>query len=308
MIAVTGATGFIGSSICRELLSQGHRLKVLVRTPSKAQCLTESGVQLVQGSITDGAALEQLLVGCHSVIHCAGAVRGRSLQDYYPANVTGVEQLIAAVSQSDSKPRVLIMSSLASREPDLSHYAASKLLGEQAALKAPPEIELTVFRPPAVYGPGDREMLPVFQLMSRGLALIPGSADSRVSLVYIDDLVAAVIAWLGAERVPREVFTLSDPATNGYSWDEIVGVASQVFRRKVRPVFIPYWLLNTIAKCNLFISALFRYQPMLTPGKLRELRHPDWVCGSGALAEAIGWQPRVSLQYGLKLTLPHFRD
>ncbi len=305
MIAVTGATGFIGSSICRELLSQGHQLKILVRTPSKAREFPVSGVQLVQGSVTDSAALEQLLVGCRAVIHCAGAVRGRSLHDFYPANVAGVDQLIAAASKAEGKPRVLIMSSLASREPELSNYAVSKFLGEQAALKSPLGVELTVFRPPAVYGPGDREMLPVFQLMSRGLALIPGAASNRVSLVYIDDLVAAAIAWLDAEEVPQEVFTLSDPAPNGYSWDEIIEVASQVFRRKVRPVFIPYWLLNTVAKCNLLLSALFRYQPMLTPGKLRELRHHDWVCGYEELAQSINWRPRVTLEQGLKLTMPH---
>lgn len=305
MIAVTGATGFIGSSICRELLSQGYQLKVLVRTPSKARGLTKSGVQLVTGSVTDSAALQQLLVGCRAVIHCAGAVRGSSLDDFYPANVSGVEQLIAAASQEDSKPRVLILSSLAAREPDLSNYAMSKFLGEQAALKSSLGVELTVFRPPAVYGPGDREMLPVFQLMSRGLALIPGSANSRVSMVYIDDLVAAVVAWLGAKQVPKDVFTLSDPAPNGYSWDEIIETASQVFQRKVRPVFIPRWLLNAIARCNLLVSALFRYQPMLTPGKLRELRHTDWVCGSGELTQAIDWRPRVTLNEGLKLTMSY---
>lgn len=305
MIAVTGATGFIGGSICRALLSRGHQLKVLVRTASRAQALPESGVQLVPGSITDRAALEQLLAGCAAVIHCAGAVRGRSLDDFYPANVAGVEQLLAAVSRADSKPKVLLMSSLASREPDLSDYAASKFLGEQIALKAPPGVELTVFRPPAVYGPGDREMLPVFQLMSRGLALIPGDRDNRVSLLYIDDLVAAVLAWLDSEQVPRGVFTLSDAAPAGYSWNEMIGIAAAVFQRQVKPVCIPDWLLDAVARCNLLTSALFRFQPMLTPGKLRELRHPDWVCNGEQLSRALGWRPRVTLQQGLELTMSH---
>ena len=94
-------------------------------------------------------------------------------------------------------PRLLLLSSLAAREPELSWYAASKRGGEEL-LKTHTGLDWIVLRPPAVYGPGDKEMLPVFRAMSRGIAPVPGETTSRISLVHVNDLVMAVIALVSA--------------------------------------------------------------------------------------------------------------
>ena len=106
------------------------------------------------------------------MVHGAGAVRGNSQADFDRVNVTGTATLLDAIADLPSPPRILLLSSLAAREPQLSWYAHSKREGEQQ-LEKHPRLDWVILRPPAVYGPGDREMLPLFQAMSRGSALVP---------------------------------------------------------------------------------------------------------------------------------------
>lgn len=301
-VAVTGATGFIGRQLCLHLRDQGYRVRALVRSPARAAQLMRAGVELVPGDLAATAALRELLADAAAVIHCAGTVRGRTPADFAPANVRGVESLCAALRHRPGC-RLLALSSLAAREPTLSAYAASKYAGEQVLLAQGGAIAWTVLRPPAVYGPGDRELLPLFRLMARGLALVPGDVTARVSLLYVTDLVAAAAAWLRRAPPPRRIFTLSDPTDAGYSWQDILAIAGAQFGRRVRRVPLPAMALDAAARVNWLGAAALGYAPMLTPAKLRELRHPDWVCGWRELAGVLDWQPQVTLAEGLRRTL-----
>lgn len=303
LVAITGATGFIGSNLCLRLRASGFRVRALVRSPGQAQPLARAGIDIVPGDLAAPLALRQLLAGSTAVIHCAGTVRGRTLADFAPANVMGCKHLIQAIKDADVGPRLLALSSLAAREPQLSPYAASKLAGEQVVTASDDAIAWTILRPPAVYGPGDRELLPLFRLMARGIAPLPGRATDRVSVLYIEDLATAVLRWLATESPPRQIFTLSDPTDAGYSWSDIVGIASAVCGRRVRSLRVPSVVLNGIAGVNWSAAALLRYAPMLTPGKVRELRHADWTCDWRELGAALDWQPRVDLAAGMRETL-----
>ena len=303
LIAITGATGFIGSNLCFRLRASGFRVRALVRSPGPAQSLVRAGIDIVPGDLAAPLALGQLLAGSAAVIHCAGTVRGRTRADFAPANVLGNRHLVQAIKMSDTPPRLLALSSLAAREPQLSPYAASKFAGEQVVTASGDTVAWTILRPPAVYGPGDRELLPLFRLMARGIAPLPGRATDRVSVLYIDDLATAVLRWLATDSPPRRIFTLSDPTDAGYSWADIVHIASAVCGRRVRPLRVPSVVLDGIAGVNWVASALLRYAPMLTPGKVRELRHADWVCDWHELGAAIDWEPRVDLATGMRETL-----
>lgn len=303
VIALTGGTGFIGRRLCHHLLRRGHAVRVLARSRRKARALQRAGAEIVPGHLDDPHALSRLVTDSHHLIHCAGTVRGRTLADFLPANVRGIENLLAASRASEGPRRLLVMSSLAARQPELSDYAHSKWLGEQTAFDNAGDLAVSVFRPAAVYGPGDRELLPLLRLMRLGLALAPGDPGDRVSLIYVDDLTRAVLSWLALEPPPRQVFPLCDPATDGYSWRELAAIAGRVLDRRVRVASPPAGLLNGLARANLALARGLNYAPMLTPGKLRELRHPDWRCDYRAYARASDWRPRVPFSRGLVLTL-----
>jgi nucleoside-diphosphate-sugar epimerase len=161
----------------------------------------------------------------------------------------------------------------------------------------------TVLRPPAVYGPGEKEMLPLLRWMARGIAFVVGSGNGRVSMLYVDDLAEAVMKWLQNEHCAKTVFELHDGHPEGYSWQDVIDTVGHLTAKRVRSVKVPLTVLKTVAVLNFNTARIFGYAPMLTPGKVRELRHPNWVCDNAMFSGETGWTPKVSLEEGLRRTL-----
>jgi len=301
--AVTGGSGFIGRCLVAKLRAAGWQVRVLARSIARASRIEQlAGTELVAGDLEQTSGLRRLVQGADAVVHCAGAVRGVTPAQFERVNVDGVIRIAEATRQQSYPPRLLCLSSLAAREPQLSPYAASKRKGEQALAEAGGGIFWAALRPPAVYGPGDKELLPLFRLMARGLAPLPGSIEARFSVIYVDDLANAVLRWLDAPPKTGGIFELHDGRIGGYSWDDVIGIVQQLTGRSVRRLKIPLPLLQLPAVINWIAGQLLPYAPMLTPGKLRELRHPDWVCDNQSIQQAIDWQPRIDLKEGLRLT------
>ncbi len=259
------------------------------------------GVEWIEGDLADEESLRALVEGVDAVIHCAGTVRGARRSDFDGINAEGTARVVGAAAGLADAPRFLLMSSLAARMPELSDYAGSKRRGELAVEAAPKNLRWTVLRPPAVYGPGDRELLPLFRWVARGIAPLPASGGGRFSLLYVDDLAAAVLRWLAADSGYGRSFELDDGHPGGYDWDTVLTVAGRVLRAgaAVRRLPIPEGVLRFAATANLAAARLFRYRPMLTPGKVREITHPDWLCDSHDFALATGWHAAVGLESGL---------
>lgn len=280
-------------------MRQGFRLRALARSPQQADYLAAQGVQLVAGDLHRPEALRQLVNDCAGVIHAAGAVRGASQADFDHINVDGSANLLAAVNAHAPTARLLMLSSLAAREPRLSWYAASKRGGE-LLLEKEPQLDWVILRPPAVYGPGDREMLPVFQWMSRGVALVPGDPTARISLIHVSDLVVAISSCLRSPACRHQTLSLCDGKPDGYDWGEMAAIAGAVWGRKVRLWRVPPWLLDSVARVNILGARITGAAPMLTPAKLRELRHPDWVVDNACITANTDWEPRTDLRLGLQ--------
>lgn len=274
-------------------------MRALARSPDKARHLSQRGVALVKGDLDDAEALKQLLTASAAVIHAAGVVRGACREDFDRVNVTGTATLLNAATAQATPPKILLLSSLAAREPGLSWYAASKRAGE-LLLAEQTQLDWSVLRPPAVYGPGDKEMLPVFRAMARGIAPVPGKASSRISLVHVTDLVNASLACLATSATRHQILTLCDGKIDGYDWREMADLVAQVWGRKVRLWQIPRRLLDCLAWINIHSARLTGRAPMLTPPKLRELRHSNWVVDNEAITRATGWRPKIDLRQGLQ--------
>ncbi len=302
VIAVTGASGFIGQAVCARLSAAKYTVRALIRAPQQASLPALRHVQPIAGNLFEDASLRRLVEGADAIIHCAGRVRGATTACFDQVNVEGTRNLLQAINAAAMTPRLLALSSLAAREPQLSYYAASKRNAEQLIEQHGRNIAWTILRPPAVYGPGDRELLPVFKLMARGIALTAGSTRARFSMLFIDDLSAAVEAWLQADSQVPGIFALDDGRQGGYDWHEVSDYVGRLCERKVRLVQAPAWLLDTPAWINSRLGVLFGTTPMLTPQKLRELRHSDWVCDSREFQQAYNWQPGIQLPEGLQST------
>lgn len=300
-VALTGATGFIGKVLLSHLQGQGYQIKALYRPSSTAPPLPTPSLHWQAGSLEDRDSLRKLIEQCDVVVHCAGAVRGATLEQFKEVNVAGVVRIAEAAAEQQAS-RFLLISSLAAREPSLSAYAASKRMGEDAlASTLGDRMSWDIVRPPAVYGPGDREMLPLLRLIRRGVVPVIGHRNARFSLLYVDDLADAVCGLLqSAPASAGRHFELHDGHPDGYTWPQIAAIAADLNGKEPFCLSIPRPLMQSVAQANALLARLLGYRPMLTPGKVREIFHPDWACDNSAISGAIGWQPRVSFREGMK--------
>lgn len=296
-VFITGATGFIGQRLVSGLLEQGIRVRAMVRPDRKNDSRLPAGCEQVPVGLTDVDTLTAVVAQCNAVIYCAGSVRGRSAEDFSFANIIGVKSVLEALQHSGSAPPLLLLSSLAASRPELSDYAYSKYAGEQL-LHDRSDQAWTILRPPAVYGPGDREMLPVLKMIRRGLLAHAGAADQRLSLLHVDDLVNAMITWISApQKCLNQTYAIDDGTPGGYNW---MAIGEAVSEKKFKLLRVPHFILSSVARLNLMFSGLLGYSPMLSPGKVRELVQPQWLGDNKAFSEATGWKPKLDLKQGAR--------
>ena len=306
-VAVTGATGFIGSHLVHRLADAGWRVRILTRRLPTHPRFADTPVEAVIGALDEPDSLARLVRGADAVVHCAGLVKARNRAEFFRVNADGVRGLATAAAAQSPRPRFILLSSLAAREPALSAYAASKRAGEAALAAHGVGLPWTVLRPPAIYGPGDRETLPFFRFVARGIAPLLGPRSARLSLLHVDDLTAAVAVLLAAEGSVGATYELDDGRPGGYSWRAMTDAAARHLGTRARPVQVPRALLQGAALTAGLIGLVAPRGHMLTAGKVRELRHPDWVCHDRTLVEHTAWRPRLDLHDGFAATIGWYR-
>ena len=293
-VALTGATGFVGAHVLDALLAHGLEVSALTRRTRPAR----HGVTWIAGDLTDAAALHALVADADAVIHVAGLIKARRRAEFFEINKGGTARLLAGL---DGRPvRYVHLSSLAAREPQLSGYAASKAAAE-TLVRTTPGLDWTILRPPAVYGPGDRETLIFFKSARQTYPVLPGSARHRTSLVHVSDLASAIVAAVEAPALSGVTAEVHDGAADGYGFAEVLGLIDGGPGRH-RPMFIPGPVMQVVGGAVWLASMLTGGVPMLTPGKARELTFPDWVCRDTALAERAGWHAAIPAARGLAET------
>lgn len=257
------------------------------------------GVETVRGDLDDAEALTRLCDGADLTIHNAGLVKARSRAAFDAVNVAGARRLAEAAVRV---PQVIHVSSLTAREPALSHYSASKAAGEAAMTDVLGE-RLTIARPCAIYGPGDRELLPVFQAAAASPVLPLLSPRGRVAMIHVADAARQIVAL--ADARPGLRVALSDSRPEGYSWREMMAAAARAAGRNPAFAPVPGALVRAIGVTNDF-TILFGRTPMLTSAKARELLHPNWAIAP----EERPWAPPppiYDLEGGFSATVAWYR-
>jgi nucleoside-diphosphate-sugar epimerase len=305
-VAVTGATGFVGSHVIRRLTAGGHQVRILARRMPITALTPERPLEVVLGDLDDLPALHRLVAGVDAVIHVAGVIKARHAAEFHRVNVEGTRHVAAALAAASPDLRVVHVSSLAAREPGLSAYCASKQGGEEAIKALPNPGRLTILRPPAVYGPGDAEIFPMFKAAALGLCAYPAASESRVSLIHGADLAAAVVAAAEA-LLPDPVYELDDGHGGGYAWTEIGAALSAAFGRSVRMIRLPRPVLTAIAGGVEVHRRVAGSLTALSLAKVPELYHRDWAAQGPRLEAHTGWSPCFDLTKGFSDTLAWYR-
>ncbi|WP_294261658.1 NAD(P)-dependent oxidoreductase [uncultured Sphingomonas sp.] len=293
ILAITGGTGFVGKRLIDRALAAGHNIRALTRRPQAAR----EGVAWIAGALDTPDALRDLASGADAVIHVAGVVNAPDKAGFVAGNVTGT-QAVAAAAKAAGVRRFVHVSSLSAREPALSTYGWSKAEGEAAILAAIPGA--AVVRPPAIYGPGDMEMLELFRLARKGVVPLP--PPGRFSTIHVDDLADLLLA-LAASEVAG-VFEADDEAPMGWSHVDFARALGCAVGRRVVPLSTPRALLMLSAR---IARAVKGDRAKLTPDRAAYFSHPDWVVRADRRPPPALWRPAIATEPGLAATAEWYR-
>ncbi len=295
-LAITGATGFVGGHLLNLALAEGHEVRALTRRPQKER----EGVSWIDGALDRPDSLDLLVEGADSVIHVAGVLNARDAAGFEAGNVAGTANMLAAAEKA-GVGRFVHVSSLAAREPSLSMYGGSKARSE-ALVEASP-LPFAIVRPPAVYGPGDRETLELFKMAARGLVLLPPTG--RLSVIQVGDLARLLLA-LADRSCPRRLLVEPDDGRHGgWSHAEFGQALGRAVGRRVMTLSMPQSILMLGARIDGLVR---RDKAKLTADRAAYFCHPDWTVEPSRGAPEMLWRPSVDTDQGLAETARWYRE
>jgi uncharacterized protein YbjT (DUF2867 family) len=295
-LAVTGGTGFVGSHLLSLALEAGYDVRALTRGWKPP----EDEIAWVDGALDRSEALLKLCAGADAVIHVAGAINAANRAGFEAANVTGTANMIDAARKAGVR-RFVHFSSLSAREPDLSNYGWSKAKSER--LVAASGLEWTIVRPPAIYGPGDRETLDLFRMARRGLVALP--PNGRFSVIHVEDLCRLVLAVLDQPDTWGETYEPDDGREGGWEHRHFARTLGRLYGRRAATLAMPKPVLRIASG----LDRLFRRRSAkLTADRVSYFCHPDWVVRAERRPPPGLWTPQVKTPTGLKATADWYRE
>ena len=296
-LAMTGATGFVGGATLRQAVAAGWHVRALTRRPQPER----PGVTWIAGSLDDSDSLALMAAGSDAVLHIAGVVNVPTRAAFDTGNRAATEHVVAAARGAGAQ-RFVHVSSLAAREPALSDYGWSKE-GAERAVRAS-GLAWTIVRPPAVFGPGDTEMLDLFRMARRGVVTVP---RGRMSAIFVDEL-ARLLVTLAADRDASigAIHEPDDGRPDGWSHRDF---AQAIGRAVGRPRVATLTIAPALLKAGGWLDPLLRRgRAKLTPDRARYIAHPDWVVAKGAYPPAELWRPEISTDRALTDTARWYRE
>jgi nucleoside-diphosphate-sugar epimerase len=341
-ILVTGATGYIGRHLVRFLVARHHRVRCLTRSSSSRDELRDLDIEFVTGDLDEPANLSPVVRGVDLVFHLAGRTSALQRQQLFHTNGQGTAALAAACACQTTPPTLLVVSSIAAAgtgiagRPRLhrdaprpvSHYGRSKRAGELAAEAWAGRMPVSIVRPGIVFGPGNREMLPMFQsIASFRIHVVPGFTPRRVMLIHHDDLLE--ILWRVAEKGSR-IQPGGNPAHNA-AYPEPASTARGGYYFAVAPETPTYLELGRmIARATLQHQAFLLMMPeaivwaaaggteqfnrlrgttdSFNVDKMREAFAGHWEVETERVEQELGFRPAHSLQRRLEETACWYRE
>jgi len=324
-VLITGASGFIGSSLVEEGLKRSYEIVAGIRKSSSKKYLADERIKFIELDFTDTKKLEEQLADFTDkngkfdyVIHNAGITKAKKVQDYFTVNFEYTKNLVDAFIKTNNIPgKFVYMSSLAAygpgatqdpiRQTDLPNpvtsYGKSKLESENY-LRSLNGFPYIIIRPTAVYGPRDKDIFILIKMLNRNFEAYLGFGKQLLSFVHVKDLVRAIFLTLESPHKQKEYF-VSDG--NIYDSKMFNATAKKYLEKKTIAVTIPTSVLKPIAFSVEMIAALFGTIATINRERLKEFEARNWSIDSTPLQNEIGFKAEYNLESGLKETIAWYK-
>jgi nucleoside-diphosphate-sugar epimerase len=319
-VLVTGGTGFVGSHLVDALLERGDQVACTVRRSSSLRWLEGKPVRLVETEFADPAAVDRALEGVEQVYHAAGVIAARTGEEYVRANAGLMRALLGACLRRPDPPRLLYVSSLSAAGPSpaggakletdapapISWYGRSKLEAENLLEHSGGDIPWAIARPCAVYGPRDRGLLSVFQMVKYRFQPRIGGGKRLVSLISARDLCAGLTLAMDAPEATGRVYNFAHP--QALSMVEMGGLVARALGVRTLEAPIPDSVLRAAAAVAEVPQRLLQKPLPFNRDKANEMCQSGWVCDTSRAAAELGFQAKVGHAEGLAETARWYRE
>lgn len=322
-ILITGASGFIGGFLTDEAIKRNYSVYAAVRKSTNIEKLKNKHVHIVELDFSDVTDLYSKISGLPQfdyVIHNAGLTKALNRDAYFEVNYHCTIRLMNALKQQQKTPaKILYMSSLAAFGPGdensadpilltsqpkpVTSYGQSKLYAEKVITTS--EIPYIIFRPTAVYGPGEKDLFESIKLINKGIDFQVGTKIQHLTFIYVKDLARLVFDALESPFSNKAYF-ISDG--NLYSNLDLGRYISYSLNKKAVHVAVPIILVKGIAVINEFVSGFSKKAPILNKEKIPELSARNWNCDVLPLSSDFNFEAEYDLKRGMEETIGWYKE
>jgi dihydroflavonol-4-reductase len=320
-VLITGATGFIGSHLAEKLHQKGYDLRSIVRKKSNLQWIEHLPIEYVEGDYSDVDSLRKAVANVDYIYHSAGVTKSKTKTGYFEGNHLATKNLLQAVLTTNlTLKRFIHISSGSAAGPSINGepvkeetpfhpittYGISKMEAEKECLKLMEKIPITIVRPPAVYGPRDKDVFEFFNTLSKGLQPMIGFKDSYVSLIHVQDLVDGIILAGENPRAIGQTYFIS--SERYYNWKEIGGMTARIMQKKVLRVRIPKIIIYVIAGIAEFLSVFSSKPALINIEKAKDMVQDAWIFSIEKSKRELGFKESLTIEEGIQNTVQWYRE
>ncbi|MGA2090443.1 MAG: NAD(P)-dependent oxidoreductase [Endomicrobiales bacterium] len=288
-VLVTGANGFVGSHIVEAVIAAGHQAVCQVRRTSDLTWLKDLPVEYRFGDLTNAEILPEIVQGIDAIIHCAAVVSTPECETYYTVNQHATRKLAEAAyqhnlyfkrfifisSQAAMGPSVsLIPKKSDARETPVSDYGKSKLAAERDLIAMQDKLRYTILRPASVYGPRDKSLFIIFNLINWRIRPTP-TTSRYVQLCFVTDLAQAAVRSLETDCTINKTYIVAEKTP--YLWSEITALIATHMRKKTIRLPVADCVLRLTGFCAENIAKYQGKCTIVNHQKVEEMLHQYWV-------------------------------
>jgi nucleoside-diphosphate-sugar epimerase len=322
-ILITGANGFIGRFLVEEAVSQGLEVFAGVRKNSNTTTLTGLGATIVHVDYNDPTHLVSLLKdgNFEYIIHNAGLTKSPDPQKLMDVNKGLLIRLIEGVNKAQIKvKKFTYISSFASYGPadfqsngivadesvphPVTHYGKSKLAAENFLRHEQSIVPYIIIRPTAVYGPGEKDLLNVFQMVKKHINIQPALLGQKLTFIYVKDLAKLTLTATLSEHTNKAYF-----ATDGhvYTGGALTSLIKEALNKKTLNIKIPIFLMKGMAYITEKAAGLWDDYPIFNLDKVNELKAKSWTCDVSNLVTDLNFEAEYDLSRGIPETIAWYK-